>query len=237
MQTSPLEDRAILDRFRAGDRTTLTVVYRAHAPEVAKLAAHGFSFRAADAVHRFHGYRAPHEQQDAVQEVFIRAFSERGRMGFDGLNPYGAYLRGVLKNLVIDELRKRKSALAAFGVQADSSEAVEEAEAPADSPEVQVHRGIISDAVRGFVDTLPEREKRFVALRYTDGLAQEDVAARMRVGRSTVRTLEERVRRKLHARLRQRGLLEERAQSFFERAWTRLVPALVVLTAIGGLDG
>lgn len=238
---SPLEDRATLDGFRRGDRATLTAVYRAHAPEVAKLAAHGFSFRSADEVHRFFGYREPHEQQDAVQEVFIRAFSERGRQGFDGLRHYGAYLRGILKNLVIDELRKRKSAVTAFGVRAESSEAVDEAEAPVDSPEVQVHRGVIIDAVRGFVDTLSAHEKRFVALRYTEGLAQQDVATRLRVGRSTVRTLEDRVRGKLHARLRSRGLLEERAPpSFLSRAWRRLVPALTIAAFVvvaGGSHG
>src|SRR4051812_19808322 len=88
----PLADRATLDRFRAGDRSALTIVYRHHARSVGVAAARGFSFRAGDEVHRFAGYRSPHEQQDAVQEVFARAFSESGRRGYNGITPYGAYL-------------------------------------------------------------------------------------------------------------------------------------------------
>jgi RNA polymerase sigma factor (sigma-70 family) len=226
-----LEDRATLDRFRAGDRTVLAAVYRAHAPEVARMAARGFSFRSGDEMQRFFGYKEPHEQQDVVQEVFIRAFGERGRTGFDGIHPFGAYLTGILKNVVIDDFRKRKSALRAFGKQTDDG--LDQAEAPGDSAEVEVQRGVINEAVRGFVDALPEREKRFVALRFHEGLPQEEVAARMKVGRSTVRTLEARVRTKLHARLRARGLLEEKRTSFMERAWARLAPAILALLAFG----
>jgi len=225
---SMLEDRATLDRFRAGDRTVLAAVYRAHAPEVARLASRGFSFRAGDETHRFFGYREPHEQQDVVQEVFIRAFGERGRMSFDGIHPFGAYLTGILKNVVIDDFRKRKAALTAFGKQAES-DAIDDAAAPGDSPEIIAQRTVITEAVRGFVDDLPEREKRFVALRFHEGLAQEDVATRMRVGRSTVRTLEDRVRRKLHARLRAKGLLDAERGSFFERAFARLTPAVLMM--------
>lgn len=232
-----LEDRGTLDRFRAGDRAVLAAVYRAHAPEVARLAARGFSFRAGDETHRFSGYREPCEQQDVVQEVFVRAFGERGRLGFDGIHPFGAYLTGILKNVVIDDFRKRKAALTAFGQQA-SSEAIEEAAAPSESPEVEAQRRVIGEAVRGFVDHLPEREKRFVALRFHQGLPQEQVAEKMRVGRSTVRTLEERVRRKLHARLRAQGLLEERPASLVARAWARLAPAVFgAALGLGGAHG
>jgi RNA polymerase sigma factor (sigma-70 family) len=227
-----LTDRATLDRFRAGDRATLAAVYRAHAPEVALLVARGFSFRAGADVHRFFGYRNPHQQQDAVQEVFVRAFSERGRASYDGITPYGAYLRGILKNLVVDEFRKRKSALLAFGSEDDA----DRAEAPGEPADVAVARKKLSDAMVGFVDALPEREKRFVALRYTDGLAQEDVAKRMKVGRSTVRTLEDRVRRRLYDRLQERGLVDAPAptsRGFF----ARLLPAVVALLATGAAIG
>lgn len=232
-----LEDRATLDRFRAGDRATLASVYRAFSPEIAKLVSYGFSFRAGDEVHRFFGYRAPHEQQDAVQEVFIRAFSERGRIGYDGYSPYGAYLRGILKNLVIDDFRKRRAALKVFGGGGDvTGDDVEAAEAPGDSPEVEVHRAAVGRAVRTFVTGLPEREKRLVALRFTEGLPQQDVARRMRVGRATVRTLEERVRRKLRASLCDGGLLEQEPEPWVARAWRSLIPAALLLTcALGGV--
>jgi RNA polymerase sigma-70 factor (ECF subfamily) len=204
-----LQDRATLERFRAGDRATLSAVYRAHAKDVAVLASRGFSFRSGDAVHRFFGYREPHAQQDAVQEVFIRAFGDRARASYDGITPYPTYLRAILKNLVVDEFRKRSAALEVFA----SEEEAENAPSPAEPADVEVQRKRVVDFVQGFVQSLPEREKRFVALRYHDGLAQEDVAAKMGVGRSTVRTLEERVRRRLADSLEKKGITDRASTS------------------------
>lgn len=233
-ETEPLRDRAILDGFRRGDRAALAAVYRAHAKDVGRAAALGFSFKAGADVHRFFGYRTPHEQQDAVQEVFVRAFSERGRQGFDGLSPFGAYLRGILKNLVIDDFRKKKAALEVFGgsfSEAGEEDVVDRAAAPVVAADVSLQRKQVGESVRGFLGTLNEREKRFVELRYTKGLGQEDVALRLKVGRSTVRTLEERVRDKLHERLAAEGLVEARP-SVLARAKGWLMPAMLV--AVGG---
>ena len=165
----------------------------------------------------------------------MRAFSERGRQGYDGLSPYGAYLRGILKNLVVDDFRKRKAALSAFGVVVDGGDkdAIDDVAAPAASADVTLQKKQVNDSVRGFLSTLNEREKRFVELRYTKGLKQEDVAARMNVGRSTVRTLEERVRGKLHGQLAVDGLVDDAPRpSVLARAKGWFMPA--VLVAFGG---
>jgi RNA polymerase sigma-70 factor (ECF subfamily) len=205
-----LEDRATLTRFREGDRPTLAAVYEHYGPGVFKLARLGFSFSSAGEVHRFYGYQQAFEQQDLVQEVFIRAFSERARMSYDGITPFEAYLRGVAKNFVIDEARKRRAALKAFGGPGAAVEDPDTAQADVESPEAEVQRERVRDAMKGFVNTLPVREQRFVKLRYEEGLGQEAVAKRMKVGRSTVRTFENRVRKRLHKHLRKHGVLEGR---------------------------
>jgi DNA-binding CsgD family transcriptional regulator len=60
----------------------------------------------------------------------------------------------------------------------------------------------------GFIDTLPVREQRLVQLRWIEGKNQDEVAKKMKVSRQTVRTLEGRVRKRLHKHLRTRGVLE-----------------------------
>lgn len=202
------EDRDLLTRFRAGDRAALAAVYRAYSPEIVKLVRTGFSFRSGTDVHRFYGHQQAFEQQDLVQEVFIRAFSESARMSYDGLNPYESYLKGILRNLVIDDARRRRAALKAFGGPGAPLEDPDLARSEADDPEVLAQRKRVKDAMTGFTETLPVREQRFVELRFVEGLGQEAVAKRLKISRQTVRTLEQRVRKRLHKHLRSRGVLD-----------------------------
>jgi RNA polymerase sigma factor (sigma-70 family) len=206
-----LTDRPTLERFRAGDREVLGEVYRTFAPDIGKMARFGFSFRSGTEVHRFYGFTQAFEQQDLVQEVFIRAFSESARMSYDGLTPYESYLKGILRNLVIDEARRRRAALNAFGGPGGSQvseEHLERAPSADDNPEVATHNKRVRDAMAGFVETLPVREQRLVQLRWIEGKNQDEVAKKMKVSRQTVRTLEGRVRKRLHKHLRTRGVLE-----------------------------
>lgn len=205
-----LNDRPTLERFRAGDREVLAEVYRTFAPDIGKMARFGFSFRSGTEVHRFYGFSQAFEQQDLVQEVFIRAFSESARMSYDGLTPYESYLKGILRNLVIDEARRRRAALNAFGGPGSQvgEEHIERAPAAEDNPEVATQKKRVREAMAGFIETLPIREQRLVQLRWIEGKNQDEVAKKMKVSRQTVRTLEGRVRKRLHKHLRTRGVLE-----------------------------
>ncbi|MCH9685148.1 MAG: hypothetical protein K0V04_27165, partial [Deltaproteobacteria bacterium] len=91
---------SLLREFRAGQTHALGEVYRMHAKEVSTQLRHGFSFQTAGRHHRFVGYRSAFEMHDALHETFRRAFEPRAREGYDGLRPYGPYLRAIARNVV-----------------------------------------------------------------------------------------------------------------------------------------
>ncbi len=47
------------------------------------------------------------ELEDLIQEVFVRAFSEKGRLAYDGLRDYEPYICTIARNLLIDRARKQ----------------------------------------------------------------------------------------------------------------------------------
>jgi len=49
----------------------------------------------------------PSAVADLSQEVFVRAFSDTARIGYDGRRAFGPYLGSILRNCLIDALRAR----------------------------------------------------------------------------------------------------------------------------------
>jgi DNA-directed RNA polymerase specialized sigma24 family protein len=96
-------DRALLDAFRRGDRGALTTVYFHYVDEVAAIVRHGFSIP--DTGAQVRGIADESTQRDVVQEVFARAFAPRARDAYDGVRPYGPYLKRIARNLMIDRAR------------------------------------------------------------------------------------------------------------------------------------
>lgn len=90
-------DSALLKRFRDGDRDALELVYREHVGSV-------------ETFLRVRLLRARRltaaAVSDLVQEVFLRAFSAKGRSGYDGEREYRPYLFTLARNLLVDWLRR-----------------------------------------------------------------------------------------------------------------------------------
>jgi DNA-directed RNA polymerase specialized sigma24 family protein len=96
------EDRALLPRFRDGEKAALEQVFRAYLPLVLHLVVRGVMLET--------GGRAfvtdTAVQDDLVQDVFLRLFEPAARARYDGLRPYAALVRTVTRNVVVDHLRK-----------------------------------------------------------------------------------------------------------------------------------
>jgi RNA polymerase sigma-70 factor (ECF subfamily) len=103
-----VENRDLLTRFRAADAAAFREVFRHYAPEVTRFLRRGFSFRAGERHVRFAGYQEVFSIEDAIQEVFRRAFSVNARLAYDGLRPYRTYLLTIAKNAVINEFNTRR---------------------------------------------------------------------------------------------------------------------------------
>src|SRR5262245_33995403 len=128
-----VERRPLLEGFRAGDRAALTEVYRHYAPGVAELLRHGFAFGSAGEMRVFRGYRSSFDLENALQEVFARAFQESALLRYDGLRPYVNYIYAIARNYVIDQLRRRELlVIDAVGEQETPVAAVQEESLEAD---------------------------------------------------------------------------------------------------------
>ena len=199
-------DRALLQRFRQGDRNAMAMVFDHYAEPLARYLQRGASLEHAGGFQRLAGLRRD-ELHDVVSETFRRAFEERARLAYDGLAPYEHYLRRIARNLVIDRFRgnQRDGAIAEVDRSATQTTA---AEVP--SPEHEYQRAELTQLMASFLRTLDATERRFVELRYQQDLSQEEVAARLGQSRRWARSAEVELRRRLLGHLRGTGYLSGR---------------------------
>ncbi len=204
------EDRALLDRFRRGERDALGRVFSHYAPHVASLLKSGFGFSAGGQRVRFGGYKRTFELEDALQEVFKRAFSERARMSYDGLRPYAAYVAVIARNLVIDQYASRKRELSHFSF--DESAAPENDTAPETGrPERELLAGELRAILADFRAKLDQREQTIFTLRFEENLSHAAITERTGLTASQVKTTEAKLRVALMKHLHKHGYLDERA--------------------------
>jgi RNA polymerase sigma factor (sigma-70 family) len=192
-------DRALLDRFRRGDRAALAAVYERYVDDVATLARRGFTIESSGHVYvRGAGRDGEYE---ITQETFARAFAEKARLAYDGLQPYRPYLLRITKNLMIDRFRVEQKL-----VELDAA-SIDAALPPAEEP-VELHWKTLFEAATAYVATLDAEHRQFVTLRFEDECSQDETAAHMKCTRRRVRTLERDVQDGLRTWLKSRGLLE-----------------------------
>jgi RNA polymerase sigma-70 factor (ECF subfamily) len=202
-------DRALLDSFRRGAPDALTRVYRAYVDEVATLARRGFTIESSG-----HAYVRGFDRDgeyELVQETFAKAFAEKARLAFDGLQPYRPYLLRITKNLMIDRFRANRRqpvALDEVGVGElerllATSSAMPQGEEPADP-----HWKQLLAATTEFVATLDVESRQLITMRFDEELSQDDAAERLRCSRRRVRTVERKVQKLLRKWLQKRRLFD-----------------------------
>lgn len=198
--------RWVLEGFRAGRVEALTEVYRLHVHEVTGQLRHGFSFSSRGRAHRFVGYQSAFELQDALHETFRRAFEPRARDSYDGLRPYGPYLRTIARNVVLRGFRARE---VQFPEVADADggprRPIELEDTDAATPEQDVASQQVREVVGAYLETLEPVDRRLLTLRFVEGKSQRDVADALGLGRQVVRSREAKLRKGLLVFLRERG--------------------------------
>lgn len=198
--------RWVLEGFRDGRVEALTEVYRLHVREVTGQLRHGFSFSSKGRAHRFVGYHSAFELQDALHETFRRAFEPRARDSYDGLRPYGPYLRTIARNVVLRGFRARE---VQFPEVADAEggerRPVELADTETATPEQDVASAQVREVVAAYLETLESVDRELLTLRFVEGKSQRDVADALGLGRQVVRGREAKLRKGLLVFLRERG--------------------------------
>jgi len=139
-------ERALVERARDGDRDAFGELYRMHLPAVARLVR----------------FRLGGEDEDAVSEVFLRAW--RGLASYrDTGVPFVGWLYGIARHVAIDILRRQ-------GRDEPSDDLPDRGVEPM-TAEVMT--------LRGAIDALPTEQRQVIELKYLVGLTNDEVAAAM----------------------------------------------------------
>jgi RNA polymerase sigma factor (sigma-70 family) len=203
-------NRALLERFRRGERDALTEVYEYYVDQVATLARRGFTMESQG--HVYVRGADPEGEHELVQETFAKAFAERARASYDGLRPYRPFLLRITKNLMIDRYRQEKR----LGQREGSSSAGDIDEilegkvelAVREDPHEDLHWKRLSEATREFLAEQSQEVQDVVRLRFEEAGSQDAVAQALGISRRRVRTLEARIQKQLHKHLKSAGLVE-----------------------------
>ena len=194
------DNRPLLDAFRRGDRAALATVYHHYVDDIAAVIRHGFSIPTSGI--RVRGAADEQTERDLVQDVFVRAFGVRARDTYDGVRPYGPYLRRIAKNLLIDRARAVDPTIPLD--DADRELVIE--------PEARENDGAWNEqrrATTDFIAALAPELQRLVKLRFEEEMTQDQTAEALGVSRRRVRTLEARIQRGLRKALRRAGLWQK----------------------------
>jgi RNA polymerase sigma-70 factor (ECF subfamily) len=185
-------DRALLARFREGERDAMVEVWQAYQPLVANLARRGFG--------SWSGVTRAADVDDVVSATFVEAFAEPCRQRYDGLTPYGAFLLGIGRNVLRRHLRK------------SSREPVVEPRAETEpdegrpSPEEELLGREVRELLGRFPETLPAEEREVFLGYHRQGLSEERLAAVLGRTRHRVRKQLQRAEKRFRKYIRELGL-------------------------------
>jgi RNA polymerase sigma-70 factor (ECF subfamily) len=130
-----------------------------------------------------------HEAEDAVQEVFLRAF--RRLDTYDPARRFITWLLTIGSNYCIDRIRRRRHTWLTLDDVAfwlPSSDA---------GPERSALRGERRDLVQRALQTLPESYRSVTVLRYWHDLSYQEIASALSLTEATVKTRLHRARKML----------------------------------------
>jgi RNA polymerase sigma-70 factor (ECF subfamily) len=150
--------------------------------------------------------RNPEDAEDLVQETLLCAFTGFGSYAHRGC--VTAWLRAIMRNRFLNAYRKRTNGPQAVSLETitdpDLSDHVASGsarDASSPSPEQSVLARMEAAAVLGAIATMAPEYRKVVVLADVDGLAYQEIAERLAVPVSTVRTRLHRGRQRLQRKL------------------------------------
>jgi RNA polymerase sigma-70 factor, ECF subfamily len=218
-----IENRALLDAFRRGERPALEKVYTAYADAVAGFLRSGFSFDSSGRACRFLGARSAFDLEDRVHDVFARAFSERARIAYDGLSPYRSYLLTIARNVVIDDFRRKENVLVEYSLDArpdreiqselrpdlvHGGEPLHGEVAPSGLPQADAEAKEVLDLVKAFRTTIAPREQLIFKLRFEEEKDHTEIQKETGLSPSKIKTSEQRIRERFFEFMHDRGYFQ-----------------------------
>ena len=184
------DDREVRQAFRRGEREAMAQVYTAYLPLVQTVCRHGYGAN-------FRGFFSPADRDDGVQAIFAAAFEERTRLAYNGLDPYGSFLRGVARNVI----RRMLDSHTRFS-RKDAPPPHE----PADLESTVLEAEAVT-LVRRFRETVTKPPEPEVLQHYfCDGWAEERLAAHLGITPYRLRKIVATLHRRLERYLKSHGI-------------------------------
>lgn len=161
----------LVARSRSGDRDAFGIIYETYYRRIYRLA----SFSLRDGA------------EDAVAETFVRAWAALPRYRRRGV-PFVAWLYGIARHVVADELRARRRT-------------EPRSEVPAEAHEPDHDRRL---ALADALGRIPQEQRRVIEMKYLIGLSNSEVAAALGKSIGAVNAQQWRALRNLEKLLEQR---------------------------------
>jgi RNA polymerase sigma-70 factor (ECF subfamily) len=143
-----------------------------------------------------------HEAEDAVQETFLRVYTNLHR--YDETQKFSTWIFRIGTNLCIDRLRKRKNMTYSLDAEMPDGEGNDYyAMLPGheDTPEKQVIVSETQQQIRDAIETLPVKYKSVVILRYLHDMSLQEIGDVLDMPVTTVKTRVHRGREFLRKKL------------------------------------
>ena len=189
------KDRELLNKFRQGDEQALEEVYNQYRGSLLSMLKNGFEFKSKGSPYRFKGYSSSFDILDVIQEAFLRAFSEDARLKYDGIAPFGAYLRQIARNIVIDHFRRKMSERRFEKLTSiQSSDAPDQVKA---DQEENLLKSEINLLVNSFINELEEIDQNIIKIYFKEKNSQEFTAKSLGINRNDLRKRIQIIRKKL----------------------------------------
>ena len=215
------KNKELLTRFREGEKDAMEEVYRHYSPGVTRFLRQGFTFRSKGSHCYFKGIKLDDDLRSAVQEVFRRAFEDRARNAYNGINSFSNWVLAIGRNMVINGFRNREISFSSYISTKDTRShlAVMDDAVTEDytgvlygrqtrGQEMTVEHTELKGLIDRFMEELNPDERQLLLLRFVEGKAQEDTAKAIGSTRMKVRTSETKLRRRLRAFLLNSGYID-----------------------------
>jgi RNA polymerase sigma-70 factor (ECF subfamily) len=180
------DDDVLVARVANRDKHALELLYDKHAP-----AALGVAIRMV-------GERGTAEE--IVQEAFWRVWKRAGTYNAER-GKFTAWLFGIVHNLTIDELRRRRSHGNSTSIALEGETVAEMADTREDVAESALQQVTGAD-VRAALTALPDSQRSVIELAHFDGLTHQEIADKLGEPVGTIHTRARLALQKLREQLR-----------------------------------
>jgi len=207
------KNKELQEAFREGTRESMDEIYRHYCPGVHRFLRNGFTFRSGGGHCYFKGIKTTDDLNVAVQEVFRRAFEDRARNAYNGINSFSNWVLAIARNMVINQFRNREIAFSDYISPNDDGRGHMSV---VDSPTNETYAGVLygtkgksqdesveynqlKTLIAEFMAGLTEEDRKILVYRFIENQSQEEAATALDSTRMKIRTAEAKLRRRLRA--------------------------------------